>query len=683
MAHASEEDGRGTAFPRIPAFAGAVLVACATLVAYLPALRGGFLWDDDGHVTKPALRAVRGLWRIWLEPGATQQYYPVLHTAFWIEHRIWGDAPLGYHLANVLLHAAAAILFGRVLLRLLGDARAALLGSILFALHPVCVESVAWISEQKNTLSAVFYLSAALVYLGGREEGGRRAYWLASLLFALALLSKSVTATLPAALLVVLWWRNGSLSWREDVRPLAPWLAAGLAAGLFTSWVEHRYIIGPGSAEFGLGFTARCLLAGRVVWFYAGKLAWPAGLSFIYPKWRIDPGSPAQWIPPLALAAAFLVLARLARRRRAPLAAALVFAGTLFPALGFLDAYPFVFSYVADHFQYHASLAFFALAAGAWSGGPGWTARLRRVPFLPLVVAAALGVATWRQCREYSDPETLYRATISANPGSFLARNNLAKILRESGRIDEAVAQYREALGLHPDAEAHYNLGVALLSAGRQREAGAEFQAALGLRPDYPAAHINLARVLAGMGRFDEAAAHDQAALGLRPDPSQARLPDEAVLRANAAAAHGGLGNILAARGRLADAEQEYRAALDADPGDPAALNGLGAVLSRTGRRDEAARQLEAALRARPDFVEARVNLAILRAMAGRPEQAIPEFEAALRLRPGMATVHYNLGNALAQVGRKSDAAAHYREALRLRPDFPQARAALEQLGGR
>src|SRR5207249_11793569 len=175
-----------------------------------PSIRGGMLWDDDAHITRPALQSVRGLWRIWFDIGATQQYYPLLHSAFWLEHHFWGDSPTGYRLLNVVLHATASCLFALVLSQL--SIRGAWLGAFLFALHPVGVESVAWISEQKNTLSTVFYLSALLAYLHFDEKRERFHYYTALGLFLLGLLTKSVTATLPAALLVIFWWRRRYLS---------------------------------------------------------------------------------------------------------------------------------------------------------------------------------------------------------------------------------------------------------------------------------------------------------------------------------------------------------------------------------------------------------------------------------------------------------------------------------------
>jgi protein O-mannosyl-transferase len=684
-------------------FKRAALIFCATLVAYFPAIGAGFIWDDDAHVTKPALRTLHGLGRIWFELGATQQYYPVLHSAFWLEHRLWGDAAMGYHLVNILLHATAACLFGLALQRLLKVDEAspprllsaALFGALIFALHPVCVESVAWISEQKNTLSTVFYLLSALAFLTWhglpahvpmRTRAGSPCYvglgWyiLSLALFILALLSKSVTATLPAALLVVLWWKRGNLSWKRDVVPLLPFFAIGITAGLLTAWVERTYIIGAGSVAFDLGTLQRCLLAGRVIWFYLAKFFWPANLIFIYPRWQVDAGVWWQYLFPVAALALLAALRSIRRRTRGPLAGALFFVGTLFPALGFFNAYPFVFSYVADHFQYLASLGTIALIAGGWEcrkvviskgtnpeslkgkvlddskqrgGAANWLSTyylLLTNYYFRLIVALSLlctlGVLTWRQCRIYHDPETLYRATLAKNPDCFLARNNLGKLLRESGRTGEAIGQYLAALRIKPDAEVHYNLGVALVSAGQPRDAVIEFQEALRLHPDYPEAHINLARALAGLGRFPEAIAHDEEALRLKPDSSEARKPDEDTLRLDASEAHNNLGNIFFAQGRVAEAMEQFQAALQAEPDYAPAHNGMGAVLSQAGQVAPAIAQFEQALRIKPDYAEAHVNLAI----------------------------------ALAKTGRRPEAIAHFEEALRLKPDFPQARANLELL---
>ena len=536
------------------------------VVAYLPAVRGGFIWDDDAHVTKPELQSLHGLWRIWSEVGATQQYYPVLHSAFWLEHRLWGDAAAGYHLLNVLLHATAACLFVAVLRRL--AVPGAWLAGMIFALHPVCVESVAWISEQKNTLSTVFYLAGALAYLrwkdsadGPPSRGAGRSwparsgqYWLATGLFVLALLTKSVTATLPAALLVVLWWRRGRLSCREDVVPLLPWFAMGVTAGLFTAWVERVFIIGPPGMAFDLNVIERCLLAGRAVWFYLGKLAWPAELIFIYPRWEMNAGAWGAYLFPAGLLVLAGALGWMARKgRRGPLAAFLYFCGTLFPALGFINIYPFIFSYVADHFQYLASLGPIALAAAVTSAPVA--GQVRRLPVSGAVwragvaagVVCVLGALTWRQCGIYRDVQTLYAATLERNPQCWLVHHNLGNLLLDDGKVEEAIAHYDAALRQNPNnPDIHFNLGKALIQEGRNAEAVPQFEVVVRLTPTDAEAHDNLGAAFLGIGRTAEAMTEFEAAIRLRPEN---------------AIAHYNLGIALRTLGRADEARAEFEAA--------------------------------------------------------------------------------------------------------------------------
>jgi hypothetical protein len=234
-----------------------------TFIAYVPSLGGQLIWDDDWYVTKPSLRSLQGLWRIWSEPGATEQYYPLLHSIFWIQHGIWGDNPLGYHLVTLLAHIASSLLLYFVLRRL--KAPGAWIAAMVFALHPVHAESVAWITEQKNTLSMICFLAAAWAYFGYDATRSTADYLTALVWFILSLLLKTVTVTLPAAILVVLWRKRGKLEWKRDIRPLVPWLAMGAGAGLFSSWVERRFIGAQGGA-FDLSFPARVLVAGRATW---------------------------------------------------------------------------------------------------------------------------------------------------------------------------------------------------------------------------------------------------------------------------------------------------------------------------------------------------------------------------------------------------------------------------------
>lgn len=593
-----------------------LLLFGAIVAAYWPALHGGMLWDDDHHLTAPELQSLPGLWRIWFDVGATQQYYPLLHTAFWLEHRLWGDAVLGYHLLNFALHATAAWLIIAILRRL--SIPGAWIAGLVFALHPIQAETVAWISEQKTTLSAVFYLSSALVYLRFNASRRRRDYALAAALFALALLSKTVTATLPAALLVLIWWQRGRLEWKRDVAPLLPWVGVGAAAGLFTAWLE-RTSIGAQGADFALSFGERCLLAGRILCFYMGKLLWPAGLTFAYPRWRVDAQEAWQYAFPAACIAAAALLLCLARRHRGPLAGYLFFAGTLFPVLGFLNVYPFLFSFVADHFVYLACLGIIvpvAAAAGRRVGRRAWPAAL--------AVALALGALTFRQAGTYRDSETLYRASLAANPASWLAHNNLCAILlQRPDAAAGAVSECQAAVTLRPQfAEAHNNLGSAFARLpGGVPGAIAEFRAAARLKPQFAEAHFNLGNALSMTpDTVPEAIAEYRLALAIRPAYLEARL---------------NLATVLLRAGRVTVSMEEARAALRDHPDSAAAHIHLGAALAGApGRLPEAIAEFEAAVKADPQSAAAEYNLAVTLAKSGRVTEALPHFDAALRLRP-------------------------------------------------
>ncbi len=531
-----------------------------TLGVYWPALFGQYLWDDDAHVTKTALRNLDGLRRIWFELGATQQYYPLLHSAFWVEAQLWGDNVLGYHLVNVVLHVIAACLIVTICQRL--SIKGAWLAGAIFALHPINVESVAWISEQKNTLSLVFYLLAMFVYLRFDDAHRRRDYAIATALFICALMTKTVTASLPAALLVIFWWERGHIRLRRDVLPLLPWFVMAAASGLFTAWVE-RHIIGAEGSEYNLDALQRVLLAGRVICFYFAKIVWPVKLIFTYPHWSVNASVVRQYLFDAGLIALASCLWMIRRRTRAPLAGLLFFGGSLFPVLGFLDIYPFRYSYVADHFAYLASLGVIVPAAAGFNA---LYQRLRdsvdrraalSVMFAYLITLAGL---TSMQSRMYEDPKTLYVTTIAQNPDDWMAHNNLGRIyLRGSLHRAEAIKQFEAVIRLKPDhGLAHYSLGVALFLSGRGAEAIDHFEKAIAYEPKNMLivgnSHFFLGEVLTTMpGRLPEAIANLETALKIRPT----------------------------------DAESHHA---------------LGIALEKSGRPDEARAQLDSAALLRPDL---------------------------------------------------------------------------------
>lgn len=657
-----------------PAYTTLLLPALvlAVLVAYYPAWRGGQLWDDDAHITSVELQSADGLRRIWFELGATQQYYPVVHSTFWILHKLWGDATLGYHVVNIVLHALSAFLVVVILRRV--AVPGAVLAGVLFALHPVHVESVAWMTELKNTLSGAFCLTAALVYLEF-DRGRRRAWYaLAFVLFCLALLSKSVTATLPAVLLVVFWWQRGRLSWRQDAAPLVPFLITGIAAGLFTAWVERTFI-GARGAEFHLSVLDRLLIAGRAPWFYLATLIWPVNLIFVYPRWQIDPALWWQYLYPIGLIAAGGLLWRFRTTSRAPLAACLIFCGTLVPALGFVNVFPFRYSFVADHFQYLASIPMLALAAAGVAILVSRFAAAERptqvLALLALILGAGLGTLTWRQSRQYISAEVLYRETIARNPAAWMAYNNLGalKLAEASPDLSEAVTLLQTAVRLYPgNAEAHNNLGVAYQRLDRYEDAAKEHQEALRLFPTYAEAYNNLGLVAEHQGQIDEAQRYFATALRLQSGTR------------NTAEAHHNMGSALQKLGRYEEAVTEIREALRINPRYADAHDNLGSALMRLGRTDEAIAHYTEAIRLKPSYAEAHNNLGRALLQAGRAEGAIAEFNETIRLKPDAVLPHVNLADALRRLGRRDEAISHLQTAIRLQPDLAFAHYSLGNL---
>jgi protein O-mannosyl-transferase len=602
-----------------------------TLIAYYPAWHGGILWDDNRHLTTPELSSADGLRRIWFDVGATPQYYPVVHTAFWILNLIFGNNTFGYHLVSIGLHALSAYLLAVILRKL--DVPGAWLAAVIFALHPVHVESVAWMAELKNTLSGVFSLAAVLAYL--RFDATRRArpYALALVFFALALLTKTVTAMLPAALVVLLWWRRGAIAWRRDIVPLVPMFAGAAAAGLTTAWLE-RVQVGAEGLEFHFSFLERLLIAGRAVWFYLGTLVWPLNLAFIYPRWEISAAVWWQYLFPIGAAALFAVCWSMRTRTRAPFAALAIFVLLLFPALGFFNAFPFRYSFVANHFQYLASTAVIALFAAAVIAAGRASAR----PYV-FLIPVGLGALTFAESRQYKDVDTLFRETLARNPSCWMC---------------------------------HVNIGVAELESPGSDPAGtiAHFEAALRIVPDNFEAHHNLGTALQRQGRFAEAIVHYRSAIRARPA---------------AAGAHEGLATALAATGDTDEAITEFEQAIGLKSESPTARNNLGLLLLSRGRTADALPLLLEAVRLQPDYALAHRNLADALQRVGRSNDAVEEFRAALAYErsPAAAEIANDLGVLLVRLGRLPEAIVAFEDALRVNPDFAPARANLARAKGK
>jgi len=643
-----------------PWFLVLVLVVI-TFATYQPVWRAGFIWDDDHHVTENVnLRSVHGLYRIWFEPLADQQYYPLQLTCYWIEYHFWGLRPFGYHAVNVLLHALNAVLLWAVLRRL--DVRGAWFAAAVFAVHPVQVESVAWVSELKNLLSATFYLGAVLAYVRFRPLTGAagpgserwRLYWLGMALFVCALLSKTVACSLPAILGLLIWWKRGRVD-RREIAALSPMFVLGIILGLVTVWLE-KYHVGASGTEWSLSFLQRCLLAGRAVWFYAGKILWPRPLIFIYPHWDINPGVWWQYLFPSATLAVLVTLWSMRRRLgRGPLVGALYFIGALFPSLGFFDVYPFRYSYVADHFQYLASIGIIVVAVAAVGVVVRETAGRCVAGGLAI---ALLGVVSWEHSHVFRDEEALWRDVIARNPGCLMAHNNLATVLIGQGRWEEALQQCRQAAAIKPgDPVAYDNWGSILLRTGRARGAIEQYARAVEIKPDSAEAQFNYGNALFQIGRAEEAIDHYEWSARINPKLRGLQY---------------NLGNALLHVGRVGDAIEHYELAVQDLPGDAESYNKLGTALALAGRVREVIPNYERALELRPENVEAANNLAWLLAtvpaeLGGDPSRAvtIAERTRSLAWRHVAAELD-TLAVAYASAGRFEEAVKTAEECLAL-----------------
>jgi len=569
------------------ALVGAAILIAGVALAYGPIYGAGFIWDDDDYlVENAALSEEGGLARIWFEPGATKQYYPMVFTTFWLERQVWGLAPAGYHAVNVLLHGLNAFLLWRVLLAL--GLPAAFLAAAVFALHPVEVESVGWVTERKNLLSGFFYFASLLLYwrfsrAGASATGiddsslGPRSWWVygASLAcFVAALLSKTVACSLPAVILLLLWWKQAwwKQAWWKHGRvspraaaSLVPFFAVGIALGLNTAWME-RDSVGAVGVYWDHGFVERCLIAGRALWFYAGKLIWPHPLIFQYERWAIDSAAAWQYLYPLA-AGALVAALWFGRHRvgRGPLVAVLIFAGTLLPALGFIDVYPMRFSFVADHFQYLASCALIALAV---CGGAGALEHrgirgARIGGFVALPVLMLLGLLTWQQARVYQDAETLWRDVVRKNPRSALAQHALGRSALQRGDKLAATLHYAMAVQADPlSSRIRTDYALSLEVSSRREEAIEQFEVVLGQAPEdrhYPemalVAGIHAAPLLIDRGDVGAAIAALERALAVRTEATD--RPD---LEARA---HALMAEALAATGDGAGSERHWDLAVD------------------------------------------------------------------------------------------------------------------------
>jgi tetratricopeptide (TPR) repeat protein len=662
-----------TGLPSNPAtISWKVLLQCGVMVAavfaiYGPALQGDWLWDDDTYITGNfLLHTLAGLGKIWFEPGATRDYYPLSSTVQWMQWQLWGMNTLGYHLTNVVLHIVSSLLVWRLLSKF--GLRLAWLGGLLFAIHPVQVESVAWISELKNTLSLPLLLGAMIRWIDYDERKKARHYWLALALFVIATLCKLSVVLLPLVLLLYAWWRRGRIGW-NDVKASVPFFAAALAVGLVTvvggSWDQQFNHLQPDFYPAG-GILGRLALAGQAAAFYFSKVFLPVDLLPVYPLWPVDYTSPLAYLPWLVLA---VVISWLWSKKeiwgRHALLGLGFFLINLAPCPGFLPAPNMGYAWVMDHFLYLPIIGLIGLAVAALeqlSARIPDSFRLGAIGIIVLMMAA-LGWESRGYAGLYVNQETLWTYTLQRNPEAWPAYNNLGNVLLQEGRVSEAIERCNQALKIRPDyAEAHNNLGVALIETGHAQEAIEQGEEALKIKPNYAEAHSTVGNALLHLGRNQEAMDQFEQALQIKP---------------NSAEAHNNLGNALMHAGRIPEAIEQFDQALKIKPDYAEPHVNLGNILLQTGRIAESLEECERAVKIKPDFAEAYNNLGNALLKSGRGAEALDAYGEAVRLNPNFAEAHYNMGIALGQAGHFSEAASQFEQALQINPGFANARANL------
>ena len=653
----------------------ALALGLSTGICYLPAmLWGGFVWDDQLWSQSNAVREWSGLGAIWAWPTRIEgeaHYWPLTYTTFWLEHKLWGLAPAGYHIVNVLLHLLNSLLVWRLLLRL--AVPGAWVVAAVFAVHPLHVESVAWIIERKDVLSGFFYLAAVLVWLRFLEQPRPWRHGLALLLFAAGLLSKSIVVTLPAALLILQWWKSGRIT-GPDLKRVAPFFPVALlitAVDLASFGSRHAIL------DYSL--PERMLLASRALWFYAGKLVWPTDLAVIYPRWDISLGDARAWLA-LAGAAALAATLWLMRHRlgRGPLAGALFFAVTLSPVLGFVNFGYMKYSFVADRFQYLAGIGVMAVLIGAavqgarrLRGGFNWGAT-----GLVVVLLAVLGTKTWRQAEVYRDMVTLFSHIVSVNPEARNAHIHLSNALTKAGRPREALAAARTAVEERPDhANAHAILGALLMNTGRFVEAEQVLGRALEIDPSHKENRHNIAEMLRVQSRYREALEAYRAVIEL--DPEDAR-------------AHAYMGDVLVRLHRYADAVESLNKALtliEAAPTLRPNLPGAGLLHALLGEASWGLGRLQAgdehfrrAVELDPRNTVTIEYVATAHFKRKRYREALDLYGTLLEINPQRAATHAGIGATLYYLGRREEAIRSLERALALDPTLETARANLEAM---
>jgi protein O-mannosyl-transferase len=637
------------------ALAGITLIIVIALLAFFPSLNGGFIWDDYRLITENRLiHAHNGLYHFWFTTQAID-YWPMTYSTFWGEWRLWGMNPIGYHVTNLFLHIITSLLIWLILRKL--SIPGAFFAAMIFLIHPVNVESVAWIAQRKNLLAMLFFLLAIFFYLkteipspSSHNQTSSFWYWLSLLTFILSMLSKGSVVVLPVLLLGITWWSRPLE--KRDLARIAPFFISALLFTIVNIWFQRH---GQDVVIRNAGFVERLLGAGNVVWFYLYKAILPLNLSFVYPQWRVQADHPLWWLPLSAALTVTAVLWVYRRKWSRPLLFAWAFfCVSLVPVLGITDVYFMKFSLVSDHYQHIAIIGVVVTAAAGWGV---WRDRMRDAvrigaDCVAVAVICTLFSLTWQQCGLYHDEITLYKDTLQKNPDCWMIHNNLGLALQNAGRPEEAIEHYQQALRLKIDYyEAYYNLGNALVQIGQPKEAIKRYDQALSFNPNYILANINMGNALTEIGQPQEAIRYYKIAIRLNPDFAETYYD---------------LGNVYVRLGKPQEAIEYFNQALKIKPDYLQAHNNLGAALAESGQLEKAIEHFHQTLQLSPDDPDTHFNLASTLIQAGQPREAIKHFIKAIEADPEYVDAYFSLALTYAQINRSKEAINTAQKALRI-----------------
>jgi protein O-mannosyl-transferase len=608
------------------------------LLIYWPALHAGFIWDDDMFLTlNPLIKASDGLKRFWFTNQAAD-YWPLTSTSLWLEWRLWGMNPMGYHTTNVLLHLIESLLLWRILYRL--NIPGGYLAALLFLVHPLNVESVAWITQRKNTMAMLFFLITCLYFISSEESNERNPfyinkwYYLSLLSFICALLSKGSVILLPVVLLAIIYTKKKIVA--TDIFKLLPFTISAIVFTFINLWFQNH---ATHETIRTANFTERLLGAGAVPWFYLSKIIFPHNLSFIYPQWNISTTHYVWWIFLIASLATSIVSLSLLKSKFSFIAYSwLYFCLMLIPVMGFADIYFMKYSLVADHYSHLAIIGIIVLLAYCFES---IISRLPKVkPYVQGLILGCiliLSLISQHECLKYKSLETLYTTTLKINPNAWFAETNLVVLLSDTGRLDEAIRHGENAITLKPNQpETHYDLGCALSKARRYPEAITQYVLALQLRPNYRDALFNLGNSFHAIGDFKNAVDSFNKVIQLDPKSVEANT---------------NLGACLAHEGRYDDASVVFEKVIMLRSPSVQSFINYGNALANAGKLKKACDVFKRAVDTYPNSAEVHNNYAMALSDADSLREAISEFKKAIQLDPSVLSYHSNLAKALKDFG--------------------------------